>query len=480
MSSPKWGVESVASALLCALLPAAALQGCNGRPEPREARPDVALIVIDTLRADRLGTYGHAAPTSPNIDRLAAGGLLYENATSTAPFTMPSMAAVMTGRYADRVGVHNHSPKDRLDAAATTLAEAAAAAGYRTGAVVSNPWLARRDSGFEQGFESYITRADMKRDHGRLDADTVVDRALDLLDANDDRPVFLWVHFIDTHMPYSPPLEIARDFGIPSGTSRVVDDFRNEETDRQGIYFEPQYDERELDATRNLYDAAIRWVDGEIGRLLGGWSDRRSRPRLTVILSDHGESLGDHDLYFAHDFTLFEELLHVPLIIHDGGDTAARVKTNVSTIDVMPTLCRRLRLHCPVDLDGATLPTADDATARRTVFAAGPPRRARYDRDPWLEMPGLEGRATMARSGRRKLIHLPRRGGGKWLAFDLDGDPGEVNSVYDAVRDAELQANLETWRAAMLEEAHPGAERPIAAPLDPQTRKQLRDLGYLD
>jgi len=479
---PVWGALLLAGAFLTAAASAVTFSGCRGGDRTRP-RPDVALIVIDTLRADYLGAYGHGAPTSPTIDGLAASALVYENAVATAPFTMPSMAALMTGRYGDRVGVHNHSAKDRLHETAATLAEAAAAAGYRTGAVVSNPWLARKDSGFEQGFDSFRTRRDIEPFAGRLTADVVVDTALELLDDADDRPVLMWVHFIDSHMPYTPPASLAKLFGNPSASSRVIEDFRKPGADRQAIYFSPDYEDRELQDTRRLYAAAVRWVDSAIGRLLAGWDRRRARPRITVILSDHGESLGDHGLYFAHDFTLFEELVHVPLIIHGTSNPPARLKTQVSVLDVMPTLCRILGLTCPRELDGAALPMTDAAGESRTIFAAGPPRRARYDRDPFTELPGLEGRATMARRGDAKLIHLPGNGADRWLAFDLSRDPQEVNGVHSPSQYADLQRELLDWRRTMLAQAARGSAKPDGTGpgrLEAETREALRELGYLD
>lgn len=491
----------MATALLFAIAFAAAFAGCSKAPA---ARPDVALIVIDTLRADRLGAYGYARPTSPTIDRLAAEGLVYEHASATAPFTMPSVAALMTGRFADRVGVHSHSAKDRLTTESKTIAELAGDVGYFTAAVVSNPWLARRESGFEQGFDHYLTRHDEPRSKQRLGARAIVDRALALLDdAADDRPAFVWTHFLDPHMPYAPPPEIAARFGNDAATSRVIADFNAADADRQSIYFQPAqpvYDDSELDATKRLYDASIRHVDDEIARLLDGWTKRRGRPRITIVVSDHGESLGDHGLFFAHDFTLFEELLHVPLIIHGTESEAARIEDNVSLVDLFPTLCTLMQAPCPEGLDGFPLPVANmenmessgsmgsmgssgSATNHernaRTVYAAGPPKRARYDRDPFIKMPGLAGRWSMAKQGNSKLIHIPEPGGATRLLFDLKQSPGEVNTVHETANSAKLMRMLDDWRERM-SAASLGLPAAGNVGLDPATREELRQLGYLD
>jgi arylsulfatase len=457
----------------------ASAMSSSGCRAPADRRPDLLLIIVDTLRADRLGTYGYDAPTSPTLDALAVSSVVYERATATAPFTMPSVAALMTGRYGDHVGVRNHSAKDRLTASAITLAEVASAAGYRTSAVVSNPWLARRDSGFAQGFDEFATRSTIAPQHTRLTANIVVDHALEMLDHDDDRPLLQWVHFMDTHMPYAPPAEFAGLFGNPSARSRVIDDFNTDGFDRQSIYFDSRYSDEELAATRGLYDAAIRFVDSEIAGLLAGWDERRARERVTIVVSDHGESLGDHGLFFAHDFTLYDELLRVPLIVRDTRIGHGRVEANVSLIDVLPFLCRQLSLKCPQDLDGIALPTRErDADAQRMVFAAGPPKRRRYGNDPWITVAGMEGRWTMAKRGRTKLLHTPRPEGDAWQAFDLGRDPREVDSIYDTRLHAGLRDGLMKWRADMLSDG--GSETGDSASIDDRTREELRALGYLD
>jgi arylsulfatase len=234
---------------------------------PAASAPDILLIVLDTVRADHVGTYGYPRPTSPNLDAVAAAGLVYESAFATAPLTMPSMAALLTGRYGDRVGVSNHSRRDRLSGDATTLAEAARAADYRTVAVVSNPWLGRSRSGFEQGFERYVTRPlGDHDDRARSDAREVVDAALAELGPDTGRPLLLWAHFIDAHMPYQPPIRHARAMGNARGTSDVVAEFGKADADLQSLFYEREYTARQVVETVQLYDAAIRYVDEQIAK----------------------------------------------------------------------------------------------------------------------------------------------------------------------------------------------------------------------
>jgi len=440
------------------------------------------LIVVDTLRADHLGSYGYAVATSPVIDELARSSVLFEAASSPAPLTMPAMAAMMTGMYPDRIGVISHSRHDRLDAKTPTLAELAAARGYATAAVVSNPWLANPSMGFDRGFERFVGKRSSSHP-GRLDASAVTDLAIGLLEDSAKPPLFMWVHYLDAHMPYSPPAAFARLMGNSRASSQVIEDFKADPDERQTIYFDATYDEAELAATRQLYDASIRYIDTEIGRLLEAFTRLRpSQPLIIVVLADHGESLGDHGLYFAHDFTLYEELIHVPLLIHVPGLEAGRVSAEVSLVDVAPTLCRLLDLRCPLGGDGQplNLDGLDGKENRpRSTFAASAPARARYARNPWLFVDGAEGRWSMIKRDGLKLIRIPHPQAPHWQAYDLINDPHELINIYDPRRFSQLGEELDDWRRSVRRNT-PDHDSAAAPPLGRPTREALRALGYLD
>jgi arylsulfatase len=441
----------------------------------------VILIVMDTVRADHLGLHGYERDTSPGLDATARRAIVYDAAVATAPMTMPSMAALLSGRFGDRVGVSSHSRRDRLAESTTTLAEAAREAGYRTVAAVANPWLARAESGFAQGFDRYVTRrapADTART--RPAADVLTDVALAAVAEDDTKPLLLWVHYIDAHMPYAPPPAHAAAMGNAQATSPIVRRFSAPHADRQSIYFAERHAPDEFDATVRLYDGAIRFVDEQIARLRSVLA-HRSRPTLTIITADHGESLGDHGLYFAHDFTLYEELLHVPLLLEIPGRAATRVSEPVSLLDVFPTVCMSTAIVCPQGLDGTALPLSavrSATTAERVLHAAGPPKRERYARDRWILLPGFAGRWTMARRGSTKLVHMPSPDGDRLQAFDLEVDPAEEHGTFDTDRNADLRAALDHWRTEM--DAARATVRGRALPFDDKTREELRELGYLD
>jgi arylsulfatase len=437
------------------------------------------LIVVDTLRADRVGRPGPTGNLTPQIDQVGRQGAVFTNASTPAPFTMPAVAALLTGRYADRIGVHSHSRRDALHADVTTLATVAKRAGYRTMAVLTNPWLARQAAGFGQGFDRVATG----RDEGptfRMPAERVTDMALEAVD-REGGPFLLWAHYMDTHMPYRPPAEYCTVVGAPPHGSSITRDFDRHAIDRQALHFGERVDHAEVEATRGLYDATVRYVDDEVGRLLAGLDERGTLENtIVVITADHGEALGDHGLFFAHDFTVYDELLRVPLVIVAPDIAHQRIDEPVSLIDVLPTLCHLAALECPNGLDGVSLlPRAAPPGLERPLFAASAPRRARYGRSPWTPLDGLAGRLRTVRIGSRKLIRTPLPGGAsRWELYDLAADPAERENLYGREPHGRLAEALAAWE----EEMHRSSPAPTAAGsrLGRRTREELRGLGYLD
>ena len=317
----------------------------------RSARPNVLLITIDTLRADRLSCYGYAGGRTPSIDRLAAEGLRFRNAFCDVTWTTPSMSSVMTGSYATRHGLR--STYQQLDPANTTLAEVLKAHGYRTAAIIGSYPL-DHVFGLDQGFDSYDDRFSAPAvvggkaaadrlpsrfcpdiDEQRLfqylkaQADAyrpdneVSDAAIAWLAENRHEPFFLWVHYFGPH---------------------ELSDMR--------LGWKEQ-DEH----TIAVYDADVRRTDAEVGRLLAALDEHGLRGRtLTILHADHGQSLGEH-LYVGHGRNLYDPTLRVPLVIRlpgvvPSGATPAALARNV---DIMPTVLDLLRLPRPQPIDGDSL-----------------------------------------------------------------------------------------------------------------------------
>ncbi|NQY90428.1 MAG: sulfatase [Deltaproteobacteria bacterium] len=473
---PPLSAPGLAGVLLIAA--AACLGSCTPRVGGNDQPMSLLLVVVDTLRADHLGPWrdaGTGETVTPALDQLADEAIVFDRAFSPAPFTMPAMAATMTGRWPDRVGVVNHDRLTSLPSNYPLLAQLALEAGYRTAAVVTNPWLARRKSGFGRGFEDWYD-GEGTGSHPRRGAAAVTRQAEEWLNKNSAEPFLLWTHYMDTHMPYRPDPACKPRPGSSQRSSKVISDFVEGQLQPQEIYFGVQgYAESELEATRLIYDDALYCVDQQLGRLLATLQELEiADSTVVVFMADHGESLGDHGLYFAHDFTLYEELLHVPMMMRVPGRRPGRRPDPVSLVDVLPTLCALMKLDCPQTMDGEDLfgqaPTSD-----RVLFAAGPPARERYSMNPRHPVAGLAGRWTAATRSSLKLIHLPWPGAARMELYDLERDPMEKENIFGQVDSSLLQEQLRNWRR------QGDQQRPAAAqsPLGPDRLRQLRELGYL-
>jgi len=455
------------------LVLAALLAGC-GSPEPP---PNVVLVTIDTLRADHVGCYGHARPTTPVLDGVAAEGTRFDRCFSNVPITLPSHCSMMTGLYPIRHGVRDNARYQHLDGSHETLAEILRDAGWATAAVVSAFPLDAR-FGIAQGFdhydddveEAYLTRRTGDRppedEEARLlwerqrtafqrPAATATERALAWLeDRPRDRPFFLWVHYFDPHDPYEAPPPYDRAFA-PAGDGPFA--------------------EREA-----AYDGEIRYTDEQVGRLLAGLAaDGELDRSLLLITADHGEGLGQHlvdgrpDLY--HGQSLFTEGLRVPLLLRWPGRVAAGrvVADAVTHLDLLPTV---------LDLLGLA-PRADGAGASRAprVAAGAPDPGPASARDLFFEtlLPAIRsGRPPLAavQDERWKLVV---RGEDQVALYDLANDPAETRSVagvpaHRAVVESG-RARLRGWR----EREAAGRELDNELALDEESLAKLRALGYV-
>lgn len=309
------------------------------------------LLTCDTLRADHLGFLGHPRPTSPELDLLAARGLVFEQAWSTAPLTGPALSALLTGQPPEELELTDN--RVWLGEAAETLAERARAAGIDTAAVVSN-WVlrARERGGVEQGFAHFdddmrsleASRPDLKE---RLAADTT-DAALAWLAGRDPaRPFFLWVHYQDPHGPYTPPAECLAPLASEPRGEAPLGVGRDQKVHGALPPYQVVDEERRPEEYRRRYEAEIRYFDRELGRLVAELDRGGYLARATLAFTaDHGESLGENGWWFTHGQTLQEELVRVPLLLVPPGGAArpGRVAAPVSHLDLLPTALAALGL----------------------------------------------------------------------------------------------------------------------------------------
>lgn len=449
-----------AGALAVLLLLALFLPGCGPEAE-REGhvieagrRPNVLLVSLDTLRADRLGSYGYPRATSPFLDQLAGEGIRFENAFVNTHGTPPSHATLFSSLYQEthRVsfgGKEAGRTRHGLPPEIELLPERLQAAGYRTLAVTGGGYLSE-DFGFHRGFDRFVEEPDIE---------SQVDRLVAELSHVDRGPVFAFLHTYEIHSPYDPPPEVRgqlvrqeRDYEATSDNLRGHGRDPEKTLDPAGLQF-----------VGDLYDAGIRHTDDQLRRLFGrldrlGFFDHH----LTIIGSDHGEALGERGL-LLHPATLFDELVRVPLVVVGTHVRRGEVRARLaSTIDVAPTIYAATGVDPPPIMEGNDLLSPRAADDDGVVFSQ------------------YADHVYSVRTKRFKLVR-DRDGQGeeRLRLFDLREDPGERHDLAERRPRivASLQAKLDAWldRLDRLEQV--GG---FDGELDAERIEQLRALGYVD
>ncbi|MBW2288365.1 MAG: sulfatase [Deltaproteobacteria bacterium] len=346
---------SALAAMTCCLAAAWLPLACG---PANESRPNVLLITIDTLRADHLGTYGFRFDVSPEIDALAEQSVVFERAIAASGKTAPSHAAIMTSGYTREHSIgHGNGTSTLSDR--VTLAEIFHEAGYATAAFVSNILLTRR-IGFDRGFEVFDDELSAPESNRpkvveRLAPDTTA-RAIEWLNARNERPFFLWVHYQDPHGPYTPPAEAADRFDIPGAPDEAELPVRAGNNASGGI---PPYQALpglyRVSEYRSRYAGEIFFADEWVGKLLARAGADDKRETIVLLTADHGESFGEYGHYFKHTHTTTPDVAHVPLILRAPGLTPERRDDLVSHVDIAPTLLELAGLRASSDASGVAL-----------------------------------------------------------------------------------------------------------------------------
>jgi arylsulfatase len=328
----------------------------------------IVLVTIDTLRADHLGCYGYRRDTSPNLDRLAAEGLLFRHAFSPSSYTAPTHASLFTSRYPSYHSIGFTNGGSRLDGSGEmTLAELLRTGGFRTAAFVSTIVL-RRSVGLDKGFDHYddtLPTWELNRpiELRRLGADTTAAALAWVREHRDDR-TFLWLHYMDVHGAYTSPspynLEFVEDahWGAPRHLDKVPGGSPGGIPEYQLLRVVRGQDGAVVDHERDYryylaqYDGGIKYVDAQIGELveelkrLGLFEET-----LFIVTSDHGEALGEHNIFFFHGLTVTPDQIRVPLLIRPPSGGLARsgsIDSAVSLVDLMPTVLELASCDRPV------------------------------------------------------------------------------------------------------------------------------------
>jgi arylsulfatase A-like enzyme len=448
---------------------------CRDHPAADAPPRRVFLITVDTLRADHLPFHGYARQTAPRLADLAARAVVFERAIAQWPKTGASFASIFTGRYPQTTGL-THAAAIELPSDLVTLPEFFRRQGFTTAAVMSNPVLTRR-LGWSRSFDEYletwgsgVPSDDPSTMRPWIDALKVNALALPLLERLRDRPkLFVWIHYSDPHTPYILPAGVQNPF-LDDPTYRAASAEPVPAAAAREMRLGPN---RERRFYVSQYDANIGVADRAIGEVwdrlqgLGLFDD----PALLVFTADHGESLGEHDSWFEHGPTPYNNTAHVPLfLLFSDRRPAERVAAPVELIDLFPTLRELVAPATEVPgLEGASL-----FSGGRHAFSEAGQRRKHHYRS--------------VQEGRFKLIYDPdpddlaRRVAlaSAWQLYDLDADPGETANLLLAAAPAD---DLRRLRAALLAWAKqpPAAagDDEAAAARDREVRKALRALGYV-
>ena len=318
----------------------------------REApRTNLVLIGVDTVRPDHLGCYGYERNVSPNIDRLAEGGVLFENVISPCPWTLPSFATIFTSLYPSQHGAMG--ARTAMRGGFPTLASLLEGNGYATGAIINAPYLKGKFH-MDRGFDFYY----MTPPGGRA-ADGTTEDALRWIDENSTGPFFMFVHYFDPHIPYAPPApyDSIFDAGYAGKVRKPYNPKWLPRARLHGLERVTNLKQADRNHIEALYDGEVAFTDEAIGALFDGLEARGlTRNTLIVFLSDHGEEFFEHG-GFEHGHSLFGELLRAPLILSMPGriPESRRVSEQVRLVDVLPTLLDLLGMGPEAHFEGRSL-----------------------------------------------------------------------------------------------------------------------------
>ncbi len=426
-------------------------------------RPNVILISIDTLRADLLGCYGSARDTSPYLDALAAEANLFEHCYSPSSWTLPAHVAVLTGLHPSAHGSNSPTGKT-IPSETPTLAELATLGGYRTAAFTGGVFVAPQ-WGFGRGFERYGIYRQSRT------GDAIGDSLSWMADA-EGTPFFVFLHTYTVHEPYSPPPEYLEKFGDPEYTGPMARQFHFDDRDLvMGL------SEAGREHLKNLYTAEIGYVDSLMGYFFGQLKKRGLWDNsLIVVFSDHGEEFWDHGQW-GHGVTLYDEQLHVPLLIKMPNQREGRrIDTLVSLTDLFMTTVNAINPKEAVkseSLDLTPLMTGD-ANSYERAYVVG---EVGFREDPWARIPAEPVRKSI-RSAEYKFILNPGDRDSEF--YNLIEDPHEHSVVPDGASPAQdtLRHALERFSSGAELEKRVRAAKQETVELD-DLSADLEALGYL-
>lgn len=442
-------------------------------PSPRH----VVLVSIDSLRADRLGLYGYGAGTSPNLDRIAAEGLVFDRVISSTSWTLPAHVALFTGQSDSVHGVLDDG-KVLGSSGPATLAERLGSLGFATGAVVSGPYL-HRGFGVGRGFDDYLNcmgyldesfeplrgasidlRTLHEESHSDVTSPCVLRKASEWIREHREEPTFLFLHFWDVHFDYLPPAELLERFDPDYRGDLDASDFETNEA--ISIDMSPR-DRRHLDA---LYDAEIAFVDRTLGQLMTVIDEvGQADETLVAVTADHGEAFFEHGVK-GHRKDLHAEVVRIPLVWWGPGVPRGERRRGLAHItDIAPTV---------LDLVGASEEAHSASFSGRSLTPLFSDPEAFHGRWVRSELTTRTRELLSFESLQRKIV--VDRLSGRIASFDLERDPGEERPMPPSPED--LRRLERSLREVERERENAAAETVGGPP--PEVERELRALGYIE
>jgi arylsulfatase A-like enzyme len=449
-----------------------------GRLTAAAQSANLVICVLDAARADRLGCYGYPRDTTPDIDRIARGSVIFTNHFAPSPSTKPSTASLFTGLYPD---THQIILNGELDPSAFTLAEGLRTAGWRTVLFSSNV-NASPAVGLGRGFqEAFPDRSGRGRtsditlpdDSAWTTPEGLASAFAQWLARKPSGRFFAYVHFLPPHLPYQAPDACTAAVTAKSAPVPETGRFEFPQTASPGVrasrYPPQQWADR--------YDANLRWGDWGVGEVVKALSASGELDNtLLIITSDHGEAFGEHG-YTYHLYGVYDELLHIPLVLRLPGRRrlTGAVSALTQTVDLLPTLCDLYRIPHPHLQGSSLLPLLDGSKARVRDYVIA------KSEESWP--------SYLVRDGQWSLILY--RGGELRALYDLRHDPGQRHNVAASQPAglARMTALLTSFGrtqtrspAAFLSAAAAAAPEPAPRQhaLSPKAREELKALGYVD
>lgn len=458
-------MRSALAPFVVALLVAACAPSSDGEPggPSGDTRPHIVLVVCDTLRADHLDLYGYERDTAPRLAAWAREATVYETATAASNWTRPSVQALFTGQEATVGHVYGAGEVWRTDV--HWLPELLQEAGYQTVAATANLFLGP-DFGGSRGFDRHVHTASDRAQPGHwkhlIAAEGLLDDLSETLATaplDDDRPVFLYVHLMEPHIPYDPPPEY-RTWCLPDYDG-PFDGAGKSYRALRGKHVDERLGPGDREQLIGLYDGEVRRMDDQLARLREMVDVHLpARDTLTIVTSDHGEAFGEgDDGYYLHGFGMGDELLHVPLVVHGNGP--GRVTTRVGLVDLFPSLLETAEADVPDDIDGVPL---RDAIRGREFVA--------YKGEPWKD--AIPGQLAVVRDEYRAVRHEDDR----WRLYRTDTGEDVSADNQDTLR--ELVRASERWARTSRERVPDPAVLSGAQVADDTLAEQLEALGYAD